>query len=63
MCKLKLFLEKWLNDVENFLFDLFFFSLSVLNFLGIEGLSCRRKKCISIEINICVVLEKSFLEN
>ncbi|XP_075449727.1 POU domain, class 2, transcription factor 1 isoform X6 [Ascaphus truei] len=65
MCKLKPLLEKWLNDAENLTADSALSSQSVLNSpgLGIEGLNRRRKKRTSIETNIRVALEKSFLEN
>ncbi|XP_041115526.1 POU domain, class 2, transcription factor 1-like isoform X7 [Polyodon spathula] len=65
MCKLKPLLEKWLNDAENLTSDQALSSPSVLNSsgMGIEGLNRRRKKRTSIETNIRVALEKSFLEN
>ncbi|XP_078512822.1 POU domain, class 2, transcription factor 1 isoform X3 [Lissotriton helveticus] len=65
MCKLKPLLEKWLNDAENLTSDAALSSPSSLNSpgLGIEGLNRRRKKRTSIETNIRVALEKSFLEN
>ncbi|KAK2084732.1 POU domain, class 2, transcription factor 1, partial [Saguinus oedipus] len=63
MCKLKPLLEKWLNDAENLSSDSSLSSPSALNSPGIEGLSRRRKKRTSIETNIRVALEKSFLEN
>eukprot|EP00062_Callorhinchus_milii_P011055 gi/632956567/ref/XP_007894021.1/ PREDICTED: POU domain, class 2, transcription factor 1 isoform X3 [Callorhinchus milii] len=65
MCKLKPLLEKWLNDAENLSVDSALSSPSSLNSpgLGIEGLSRRRKKRTSIETNVRVALEKSFLEN
>ncbi|KAM6100712.1 POU domain, class 2, transcription factor 1 isoform 8-T8 [Theristicus caerulescens] len=65
MCKLKPLLEKWLNDAENLSSDSTLSSPSALNSpgLGIEGLNRRRKKRTSIETNIRVALEKSFLEN
>ncbi|KAI4806066.1 hypothetical protein KUCAC02_010656 [Chaenocephalus aceratus] len=64
MCKLKPLLEKWLNDAENLTSDQ---SLSSPNSLGspgmgIEGINRRRKKRTSIETNIRVALENSFLE-
>ncbi|KAG8136657.1 hypothetical protein E2320_005220 [Naja naja] len=64
MCKLKPLLEKWLNDAENLSSDSALSSPSALNSpgLGIEGLNRRRKKRTSIETNIRVALEKSFLE-
>ncbi|XP_078265166.1 POU domain, class 2, transcription factor 1a isoform X3 [Rhinoraja longicauda] len=65
MCKLKPLLEKWLNDAENMSVDSALSNPSSLTSpgLGIEGLSRRRKKRTSIETNIRVALEKSFLEN
>uniref|UniRef100_A0A8D0B564 POU domain protein n=1 Tax=Salvator merianae TaxID=96440 RepID=A0A8D0B564_SALMN len=65
MCKLKPLLEKWLNDAENLSSDSALSSPSALNSpgLGVEGLNRRRKKRTSIETNIRVALEKSFLEN
>ncbi|XP_045154006.1 POU domain, class 2, transcription factor 1 isoform X2 [Echinops telfairi] len=65
MCKLKPLLEKWLNDAENLSSDSALSSPSALNSpgQGIEGLNRRRKKRTSIETNIRVALEKSFLEN
>ncbi|XP_053912492.1 POU domain, class 2, transcription factor 1 isoform X2 [Cuculus canorus] len=65
MCKLKPLLEKWLNDAENLSSDSTLSSPSALNSpgLGVEGLNRRRKKRTSIETNIRVALEKSFLEN
>ncbi|XP_073701591.1 POU domain, class 2, transcription factor 1b [Garra rufa] len=65
MCKLKPLLEKWLNDAENQTSDQALSSPSSLGSpgLGIEGLNRRRKKRTSIETNIRVALEKSFLEN
>ncbi|XP_074668785.1 POU domain, class 2, transcription factor 1 isoform X4 [Strix aluco] len=64
MCKLKPLLEKWLNDAENYSPDSALSSPSALNSpgLGVEGLNRRRKKRTSIETNIRVALEKSFLE-
>ncbi|XP_041723851.1 POU domain, class 2, transcription factor 1-like isoform X6 [Coregonus clupeaformis] len=67
MCKLKPLLEKWLNDAvcaENLSSDLALSSPCGLGSpgLGIEGLNRRRKKRTSIETNIRVALEKSFLE-
>ncbi|XP_023375691.1 POU domain, class 2, transcription factor 1 [Pteropus vampyrus] len=64
MCKLKPLLEKWLNDAENLSSDSGVSSPSALNSpgVGIEGLNRRRKKRTSIETNIRVALEKSFLE-
>ncbi|XP_053561836.1 POU domain, class 2, transcription factor 1 [Bombina bombina] len=65
MCKLKPLLEKWLNDAENITSDSALTSQSVLNSpgQGLEGVNRRRKKRTSIETNIRVALEKSFLEN
>ncbi|XP_051998679.1 POU domain, class 2, transcription factor 1b isoform X11 [Xyrauchen texanus] len=65
MCKLKPLLEKWLNDAENQTSDQALSSPNSLGSpgLGIEGLNRRRKKRTSIETNIRVALEKSFLEN
>ncbi|XP_023192215.1 POU domain, class 2, transcription factor 1 isoform X6 [Xiphophorus maculatus] len=65
MCKLKPLLEKWLNDAENLSSDQSLSSPSALGSsgLGIEGINRRRKKRTSIETNIRVALEKSFLEN
>ncbi|XP_043556952.1 POU domain, class 2, transcription factor 1b isoform X2 [Chiloscyllium plagiosum] len=65
MCKLKPLLEKWLNDAENLSVDSALSNPSSLASpgLGIEGLSRRRKKRTSIETNVRVALEKSFLEN
>ncbi|XP_062906690.1 POU domain, class 2, transcription factor 1-like isoform X1 [Mobula hypostoma] len=65
MCKLKPLLEKWLNDAENLSVDSTLSNPSSLASpgLGIEGLSRRRKKRTSIETNVRVALEKSFLEN
>ncbi|XP_042533255.1 POU domain, class 2, transcription factor 1 isoform X5 [Dipodomys merriami] len=65
MCKLKPLLEKWLNDAENLSSDSTVSSPSALNSpgVGVEGLNRRRKKRTSIETNIRVALEKSFVEN
>ncbi|XP_040195015.1 POU domain, class 2, transcription factor 1 [Rana temporaria] len=65
MCKLKPLLEKWLNDAENITSDSALSSPNIMNSPGhgIEGLNRRRKKRTSIETNIRVALEKSFLEN
>ncbi|XP_068126925.1 POU domain, class 2, transcription factor 1 isoform X6 [Hyperolius riggenbachi] len=65
MCKLKPLLEKWLNDAENITTDSGLSSPNILNSPGhgMEGLNRRRKKRTSIETNIRVALEKSFLEN
>ncbi|XP_036396285.1 POU domain, class 2, transcription factor 1b isoform X2 [Megalops cyprinoides] len=64
MCKLKPLLEKWLNDAENLTSDQAMTSPSALGSqaMGLEGLNRRRKKRTSIETNIRVALEKSFLE-
>ncbi|KAJ8367368.1 hypothetical protein AAFF_G00320370 [Aldrovandia affinis] len=64
MCKLKPLLEKWLNDAENLTSDQAMTSPSALGSpaMGLEGLNRRRKKRTSIETNIRVSLEKSFLE-
>ncbi|XP_077436219.1 POU domain, class 2, transcription factor 1b isoform X2 [Vanacampus margaritifer] len=68
MCKLKPLLEKWLNDAvcaENLTSDQGLSTTSALGSpgMGIEGINRRRKKRTSIETNIRVALEKSFLEN
>ncbi|XP_022058429.2 POU domain, class 2, transcription factor 1b isoform X2 [Acanthochromis polyacanthus] len=65
MCKLKPLLEKWLNDAENLTSDQSLSSPSTLGSpgMGMEGINRRRKKRTSIETNIRVALEKSFLEN
>ncbi|KAL0963516.1 hypothetical protein UPYG_G00307450 [Umbra pygmaea] len=64
MCKLKPLLEKWLNDAENLSSDQIPSSPGTMGShgLGMEGLNRRRKKRTSIETNIRVALEKSFLE-
>ncbi|XP_031725349.1 POU domain, class 2, transcription factor 1b isoform X14 [Anarrhichthys ocellatus] len=66
MCKLKPLLEKWLNDAvcAETLTDQSLSSPSALGSpgMGIEGINRRRKKRTSIETNIRVALEKSFLE-
>ncbi|XP_030283976.1 POU domain, class 2, transcription factor 1b isoform X15 [Sparus aurata] len=67
MCKLKPLLEKWLNDAvcaENLTSDQALSSPSALGSpgTGMEMLNRRRKKRTSIETNIRVALEKSFLE-
>ncbi|XP_068427910.1 POU domain, class 2, transcription factor 1b isoform X2 [Clinocottus analis] len=67
MCKLKPLLEKWLNDAvcaESLTSDQSLSSPSALGSpgMGIEGINRRRKKRTSIETNIRVALEKSFLE-
>ncbi|XP_068561066.1 POU domain, class 2, transcription factor 1b isoform X2 [Cebidichthys violaceus] len=68
MCKLKPLLEKWLNDAvcaETLTSDQSLSSPSALGSpgMGIEGINRRRKKRTSIETNIRVALEKSFVEN
>uniref|UniRef100_A0A3B1K9C1 POU domain protein n=1 Tax=Astyanax mexicanus TaxID=7994 RepID=A0A3B1K9C1_ASTMX len=62
MCKLKPLLEKWLNDAENITSDSAVASPSDLSPGLCEGLNRRRKKRTSIDTNIRVALEKSFLE-
>ncbi|XP_041963845.1 POU domain, class 2, transcription factor 2 isoform X2 [Alosa sapidissima] len=70
MCKLKPLLEKWLNDTENMSLDSTYShtlpspgSLASQS-LGLEGLpGRRRKKRTSIETNIRVALERSFITN
>ncbi|XP_068561072.1 POU domain, class 2, transcription factor 1b isoform X8 [Cebidichthys violaceus] len=67
MCKLKPLLEKWLNDAvcaETLTSDQSLSSPSALGSpgMGIEGINRRRKKRTSIETNIRVALEKSFVE-
>ncbi|KAI3356349.1 hypothetical protein L3Q82_017578, partial [Scortum barcoo] len=64
MCKLKPLLEKWLNDAENLTSDQALSSPSALGSpgIGMDGINRRRKKRTSIETNIRVALEKSFLE-
>ncbi|KAM9341790.1 POU domain, class 2, transcription factor 1-like [Pholidichthys leucotaenia] len=64
MCKLKPLLEKWLNDAEALPSDQALSSPNSLGSpgMGIEGINRRRKKRTSIETNIRVALEKSFLE-
>ncbi|XP_034418001.1 POU domain, class 2, transcription factor 1b isoform X12 [Cyclopterus lumpus] len=64
MCKLKPLLEKWLNDAESLTSDQSLSSPSALGSpgMGIEGINRRRKKRTSIETNIRVALEKSFME-
>ncbi|XP_035390944.1 POU domain, class 2, transcription factor 1a isoform X3 [Electrophorus electricus] len=61
MCKLKPLLEKWLNDAEN-MTDTAVSSPSDLSPGLCEGMNRRRKKRTSIEPNIRLALEKSFLE-
>ncbi|XP_054643356.1 POU domain, class 2, transcription factor 1b isoform X3 [Dunckerocampus dactyliophorus] len=66
MCKLKPLLEKWLNDAvcaENLTSDQALSSPLGSSSITIEGINRRRKKRTSIETNIRVALEKSFLEN
>ncbi|XP_059423634.1 POU domain, class 2, transcription factor 2-like isoform X2 [Carassius carassius] len=66
MCKLKPLLEKWLNDAETMSMDSTLPSPSALSSpsLGFEGLpGRRRKKRTSIETNIRVALERSFITN
>ncbi|XP_046902417.1 LOW QUALITY PROTEIN: POU domain, class 2, transcription factor 1b [Hypomesus transpacificus] len=65
MCKLKPLLEKWLNDAENLSSEQGLSSPNSLGSpgLGMEGVNRRRKKRTSIETNIRVALEKSFVEN
>ncbi|XP_049325772.1 POU domain, class 2, transcription factor 1a isoform X2 [Astyanax mexicanus] len=63
MCKLKPLLEKWLNDAENITSDSAVASPSDLSPGLCEGLNRRRKKRTSIDTNIRVALEKSFLES
>ncbi|KAJ8352802.1 hypothetical protein SKAU_G00242780 [Synaphobranchus kaupii] len=62
MCKLKPLLEKWLGDAENLTVDHALSSPSSLGSAAMDGLNRRRKKRTSIETNIRVALEKSFLE-
>ncbi|XP_072122408.1 POU domain, class 2, transcription factor 2-like isoform X1 [Mobula birostris] len=66
MCKLKPLLEKWLNDAENMSADSTLPSPNALSSppVGMEGMGGRRrKKRTSIETNVRVALEKSFLAN
>uniref|UniRef100_A0A3Q2QK24 POU domain protein n=1 Tax=Fundulus heteroclitus TaxID=8078 RepID=A0A3Q2QK24_FUNHE len=66
MCKLKPLLEKWLNDAETMSIDSTLPSPSSLSSpsLGFEGVpGRRRKKRTSIETNVRVALERSFLTN
>nr|XP_054597057.1 POU domain, class 2, transcription factor 2 isoform X5 [Nothobranchius furzeri] len=66
MCKLKPLLEKWLNDAETMSIDSTLPSPSSLSSpsLGFEGIpGRRRKKRTSIETNVRVALERSFLTN
>ncbi|TSK17785.1 POU domain, class 2, transcription factor 1 [Bagarius yarrelli] len=62
MCKLKPLLEKWLNDAENMTSESAVSSPSDMSPSICEGLNRRRKKRTSIDTNIRVALEKSFLE-
>ncbi|XP_070823450.1 POU domain, class 2, transcription factor 2 isoform X3 [Chaetodon trifascialis] len=66
MCKLKPLLEKWLNDAETMSIDSTLpspssLSSSSMGFDGIPGR--RRKKRTSIETNVRVALERSFMTN
>ncbi|XP_014891533.1 POU domain, class 2, transcription factor 2 isoform X6 [Poecilia latipinna] len=66
MCKLKPLLEKWLNDAETMSIDSTLPSPSSLSSpsLGFDGVpGRRRKKRTSIETNVRVALERSFLTN
>ncbi|XP_057196825.1 POU domain, class 2, transcription factor 2 isoform X2 [Triplophysa rosa] len=66
MCKLKPLLEKWLTDAEIMSMDSTLPSPSSLSSpsLGIDGLpGRRRKKRTSIETNVRVALERSFITN
>ncbi|XP_063341981.1 POU class 2 homeobox 2a isoform X6 [Pelmatolapia mariae] len=66
MCKLKPLLEKWLNDAETMSIDSTLPSPSSLSSpsLGFDGVpSRRRKKRTSIETNVRVALERSFVTN
>ncbi|XP_056097835.1 POU domain, class 2, transcription factor 2 isoform X5 [Rhinichthys klamathensis goyatoka] len=66
MCKLKPLLEKWLNDAETMSMDSTLPSPSALSSpsLGFEGLpGRRRKKRTSIETNVRIALERSFITN
>ncbi|XP_061093126.1 POU domain, class 2, transcription factor 1-like isoform X2 [Conger conger] len=60
MCKLKPLLEKWLGDAENLTLDQAL--SSSLDSAALEGLNRRRKKRTSIDTNIRLALERSFLE-
>ncbi|XP_066516259.1 POU domain, class 2, transcription factor 1a isoform X2 [Hoplias malabaricus] len=62
MCKLKPLLEKWLYDAENMNSDAAVSSPTDLSPGMCENLNRRRKKRTSIETNIRIALEKSFLE-
>ncbi|XP_029958972.1 POU domain, class 2, transcription factor 2 [Salarias fasciatus] len=66
MCKLKPLLEKWLNDAETMSIDSTLPSPSSLSSpsMGFDGVpGRRRKKRTSIETNVRVALERSFLTN
>ncbi|XP_067304975.1 POU class 2 homeobox 2a isoform X3 [Pseudorasbora parva] len=75
MCKLKPLLEKWLNDADLFLSRDYLETMSMDSTLpspsalsspslGFEGLpGRRRKKRTSIETNVRVALERSFITN
>ncbi|XP_051576755.1 POU domain, class 2, transcription factor 2-like isoform X1 [Myxocyprinus asiaticus] len=66
MCKLKPLLEKWLNDAETMSMDSTLPSPSALSSpsMGFDGLpGRRRKKRTSIETNVRVALERSFITN
>ncbi|XP_028837053.1 POU domain, class 2, transcription factor 2 isoform X5 [Denticeps clupeoides] len=66
MCKLKPLLEKWLNDAETMSMDSTMPSPSSMSSpsLGFDGLpGRRRKKRTSIETNVRVALERSFITN
>uniref|UniRef100_A0A8C2DQ94 POU domain protein n=1 Tax=Cyprinus carpio TaxID=7962 RepID=A0A8C2DQ94_CYPCA len=66
MCKLKPLLEKWLTDAETMSMDSTLPSPSALSSpsLGFDGLpGRRRKKRTSIETNIRIALERSFITN
>ncbi|XP_053332868.1 POU domain, class 2, transcription factor 1a isoform X2 [Clarias gariepinus] len=62
MCKLKPLLEKWLNDAENMTSESAVSSPSDMSPGVCEGLNRRRKKRTSIDTNIRIALEKSFME-
>ncbi|XP_060754663.1 POU domain, class 2, transcription factor 1-like [Neoarius graeffei] len=62
MCKLKPLLEKWLNDAENMTSESAVSSPTDMSPGMCEGLNRRRKKRTSIDTNIRIALEKSFLE-
>ncbi|KAM9724488.1 POU domain, class 2, transcription factor 2 isoform 4-T4 [Menidia menidia] len=66
MCKLKPLLEKWLNDAETMSIDSTLPSPSSLSSpsMGFDGVpGRRRKKRTSIETNVRVALERSFMTN